>query len=68
METKKTLRETDDFLHCEAFAWCKGAKEAEDQEEQTMSDKALAIASILVFIAIIVIATYLNKRFGIVFE
>ena len=68
METKKTLRETDDFLHCEAFSWCKGAEEVEDQEEQEMSDKALAIASILVFIAIIVIATYLNKRFGIVFE
>lgn len=62
------MKEDNDFLHTEAFQWCKGAKEAEDQEEQTMSDKALAIASILVFIAIIVITTYLNKRFGIVFE
>lgn len=63
------MKEENDFLHCEAFSWCKGAEEVEDQEEQEMiSDKALAIASILVFIAIIVIATYLNKRFGIVFE
>lgn len=65
---KEVKKESDDFLHCEAFQWCRGSEEVEDQEEQEMSDKALAIASILVFIAIIVIATYLNKRFGIVFE
>lgn len=68
METKKTLRETDDFLHCEAFAWCKGVEEGQEEEQEMISDKALAIASVLVFITIIVIATYLNKRFGIVFE
>lgn len=68
METKKTLRETDDFLHCEAFSWCKGVEEEQEEEQEMISDKALAIVSILFFIAIIVIATYLNKRFGIVFE
>lgn len=65
---KEVKKESDDFLHTEAFQWCKGAEEVEDQEKQEMSDKALAIASILVFIVIIVIATYLNERFGIVFE
>ena len=62
------MKEENDFLHTEAFQWCKGAEEVEDQEEQTMSDKALVIVSILVFIAIVALATYLNKRFGIVFE
>lgn len=62
------MKEDNDFLHCEAFSWCKGVEEEQEEEQEMISDKALAIASILVFIAIIVIATYLNKRFGIVFE
>lgn len=65
---EKELKESDDFLHTEAFQWCKGVEETEEEEQEMISDKALAIASILVFIAIIVIATYLNERFGIVFE
>lgn len=62
------MKEENDFLHCEAFAWCKGVEEEQEEEQEMISDKALAIASILVFITIIALATYLNKRFGIVFE
>lgn len=67
METKKTLRETDDFLHCEAFAWCKGVEETEE-EEQEMDDKTFLVLWTVGFVIMVIIMIVLSKTMGIVWD
>lgn len=58
----------DDFLHTEAFAWCKGKEFKEESEhEHELDGKNCIILFLLVIILVIIVATVLNQKFGFEF-
>ena len=63
---KEVKKESDDFLHCEAFKWCKGKNEIEEEHEENL--KQFAIFYGIVFVVMIIIMVILNKTMGIVWN
>lgn len=66
---KEVKKEYDDFLHCEAFQWCKGKDEIEEEyEEHEENLKQFAIFYGIVFVIMIIIMVILNKTMGIIWD
>ena len=66
---KEVKKESDDFLHFEAFQWCKGKEEIEEEyEEHEENLKQFAIFYGIVFVVMIIIMVILNKTMGIVWD
>lgn len=66
---KEVKKESDDFLHCEAFQWCRGKEEIEeDYEEHEENLKQFAILYVIIFAIMIIIMVILNKTMGIVWD
>lgn len=66
---KEVKKESDDFLHCEAFQWCKGKEKIEEEyEEHEENLKQFAIFYGIVFVVMIIIMVILNKTMGIVWD
>lgn len=61
------MKEENDFLHCEAFAWCKGVEE-EQEEEQEMDDKTFLVLWTVGFVIMVIIMIVLSKTMGIVWD
>lgn len=55
----------DDFLHTEAFAWCKGKEFKEESEH--VDGKNCIIFFLLMIILVIIVTTVLNQKFGFEF-
>lgn len=70
MELKEIIeKESDDFLHYEAFQWCKGKEEIkEEYEEHEENLKQFAIFYGIVFVVMIIIMVILNKTLGIIWD
>ena len=64
---KEVKKESDDFLHCEAFQWCRGKEEIEEEEHEE-NLKQFAIFYGIVFVVMIIIMVILNKTMGIVWN
>ena len=66
---KEVKKESYDFLHCEAFQWCRGKEEIEEEyEEHEENLKQFAIFYGIVFVIMIIIMVILNKTMGIVWN
>lgn len=66
---KEVKKESDDFLHCEAFQWCRGKEGIEEEyEEHEENLKQFAIFYGIVFVVMIIIMVILNKTLGIVWD
>ena len=66
---EKEVKESDDFLHTEAFKWCKGKEEIEEEYvEHEENLKQFAIFYGIVFVVMIIIMVILNKTMGIVWN
>ena len=66
---KEVKKESDDFLHTEAFKRCKGKEEIEEEyEEHEENLKQFAIFYGIVFVFMIIIMVILNKTLGIVWD
>ena len=66
---EKEVKESEDFLHTEAFKWCKGKEEIEEEyEEHEENLKQFAIFYGIVFVFMIIIMVILNKTLGIVWD
>ena len=66
---KEVKKESDDFLHCEAFQWCKGKEVIEEEyEEHEENLKQFALFYGIVFVVMIIIMVILNKTMGIVWN
>ena len=66
---EKEVKESEDFLHTEAFKWCKGKEEIkEEYEEHEENLKQFAIFYGIVFVVMIIIMVILNKTMGIVWN
>lgn len=59
------MRENYDYLHTEAFAWCKGKQEEEKEEPKKGNGW---IVFLLLLIVAIIIENFLSYKFGIVFN
>ena len=59
------MKENYDYLHTEAFAWCKG-KQEDPKKEEKKGRGWLAFLALLIFA--IIIENILNYKFGIVFN
>lgn len=65
----KILLNPDFFLHCEAFQWCRGKEEIEEEyEEHEENLKQFAIFYGIVFVIMIIIMVVLNNTMGIVWD
>lgn len=59
------MKEDNDFLHTEAFSWCKGIEEKESNESE---DKHTLIFSLSLMIILFIAMFLANKYLGIIFE
>lgn len=59
------MKEDNDFLHTEAFAWCKGI---EEKESESSEDKQTLIFCLSLMIILFIAMFLANKYLGIVFD
>ena len=61
------MKENYDYLHTEAFGWCKGKQEESKKEEKDVKINGwIAFLALLLFA--IIIENLLSYKFGIVFN